>query len=606
MSTKKTGRKGKIRIGDTWNAITIIALSQNNPLKAIAEFVENSIDAKSTEITIIRGRKDGENYLRIIDNGEGIHKNEEGIPNFKYVATHVCDSIKRELKSKGAQGIQGEFGIGLLSFWTVGEELFMTSAGNDGKTYVMQMQKGSADYTINTKKTLVPLPGTELMIKPLLPGIRSLSGEKLQSYLASELRDRIKKSGVKITILDKTHHKQFVVVPRRYQGNLLHNLPAVESLAGSVYCEIYACNHSPDNHVELFRNGTRVFDSIERIDEFKCPPWNSGYLQGMIDVPFLNLTPGTRDGIIRDESFDQFLDAMTSLTEELLVYVGQQKESEAEKANAQILKTVQKAFKEAFLSLPREEYDWMEIYSGKKGDVPVSAVSRSNEQQMGMKADEEGQAELFVGEEKPVKEKMQFFDHAGPIHKLDISPRNAIIKIGESKKFKVVAKDRRKRKIEYGFDCRWNIVEGAGSLDPDEGEFTEFTAPEEPGLVRVRVDVSVDDKEFSAEAVITVTDELLKKGGDQTTGIHRGLPGYTFIHKPGQLWRSSFDEQNNLIVINSAHHDFIFAKRVKTRKLRYICRLFSKELVKANFPGVSNDEVLERMVELSIHVEDNL
>ena len=38
---------GKLRIGDDWNAIRIIALSQSNPLKAIAEFVENSIDAKA-------------------------------------------------------------------------------------------------------------------------------------------------------------------------------------------------------------------------------------------------------------------------------------------------------------------------------------------------------------------------------------------------------------------------------------------------------------------------------------------------------------------------------------------------------------------------------
>ena len=37
---------GKLRIGDDWNAIRIIALSQSNPLKAIAEFVENSIDAQ--------------------------------------------------------------------------------------------------------------------------------------------------------------------------------------------------------------------------------------------------------------------------------------------------------------------------------------------------------------------------------------------------------------------------------------------------------------------------------------------------------------------------------------------------------------------------------
>ena len=44
---KRNGAGGNLRIGDSWNAITIIALSQSNPLKAIAEFVENSIDAKA-------------------------------------------------------------------------------------------------------------------------------------------------------------------------------------------------------------------------------------------------------------------------------------------------------------------------------------------------------------------------------------------------------------------------------------------------------------------------------------------------------------------------------------------------------------------------------
>ena len=142
MVTKKAGKKssknsasGKLRIGDDWNAINIIALSQTNPLKAVAEFIENSLDANARNITIIRGREHGESYLRIIDDGDGIPRDEEGKPNFKYVATHICDSIKRQLKVNGARGIQGEFGIGLLSFWIVGEGVSLTSAGADGKTY---------------------------------------------------------------------------------------------------------------------------------------------------------------------------------------------------------------------------------------------------------------------------------------------------------------------------------------------------------------------------------------------------------------------------------------------------------------------------------------
>ncbi|MCX5901637.1 MAG: ATP-binding protein, partial [Proteobacteria bacterium] len=193
MTAKKAHlQKGKLRIGDNWNAITIIALSQSNPLKAIAEFVENSIDAKAHNITIVRGQERGDHYLKITDDGDGIHRTEAGLPDFAYVATHICDSIKREIKSKGAEGIQGEFGIGLLSFWTVGEELMMTSSGTDGRGYQMRMSKGDPGYTIHEKRSLLPLRGVELVIKPLLPGVRQFSGEKIQWYLASELRDRIR------------------------------------------------------------------------------------------------------------------------------------------------------------------------------------------------------------------------------------------------------------------------------------------------------------------------------------------------------------------------------------------------------------------------------
>ena len=95
---------GNLRIGDHWNAITIIALSQSNPLKAVAELVENSIDARAKSIVITRGKDKGQHYLRVKDDGEGVRKNADGEPDFHYVATHVCDSIKRHLKTYKVRG----------------------------------------------------------------------------------------------------------------------------------------------------------------------------------------------------------------------------------------------------------------------------------------------------------------------------------------------------------------------------------------------------------------------------------------------------------------------------------------------------------------------
>src|SRR5262252_379544 len=103
----KGSERGKLRIGDDWNAIRIIALSQSNPLKAVV---------------ITRGREHGGYYLEVKDDGDGVPHDPSGLPDLKYVATHMCDSIKRHLKTNGdGRGIQGEFGIGLLSFLTVGD-----------------------------------------------------------------------------------------------------------------------------------------------------------------------------------------------------------------------------------------------------------------------------------------------------------------------------------------------------------------------------------------------------------------------------------------------------------------------------------------------------
>src|SRR6266852_5653808 len=103
--TAKTPTRGNLRIGDHWNAITIIALSQSNPLKAVAELVENSIDARAKTIVITRGKDKGQHYLRVKDDGEGVRRNADGAPDFHYVVTHVCDSIKRRLKAQGAVGL---------------------------------------------------------------------------------------------------------------------------------------------------------------------------------------------------------------------------------------------------------------------------------------------------------------------------------------------------------------------------------------------------------------------------------------------------------------------------------------------------------------------
>ena len=61
-----------------------------------------------------------------------------------------------------------------------------------------------------------------------------------------------------------------------------------------------------------------------------------------------------------------------------------------------------------------------------------------------------------------------------------------------------------------------------------------------------------------------------------------------------------------LIVVNSGHRDFVFATHSRSLQLRYLVRLYVKELVLQNFVGLPADQVTERIIELSLYVEEKL
>src|SRR5208337_3509302 len=136
-----------------------------------------------------------------------------------------------------------------------------------------------------------------------------------------------------------------------------------------------------------------------------------------------------------------------------------------------------------------------------------------------------------------------------------------------------IARDRARRRVEADLKFAWNRLEGEGVLEPIDGEITTFRAGSEPGLTRVELTVSQGDVVCRAEAQITVTASLLGRtqGGDTT---YQGLPGYTYHKAAGELWRSRFDAERNLVV--------------------------------NNFVGIAPDQLLERLLELTLYSEENL
>ncbi|MFO8064815.1 MAG: ATP-binding protein [Spirochaetia bacterium] len=635
----KDRSSGKLRIGDHWNAIRIIALSQTNPLKAIAEFVENSIDAKARNVSIVRGKHKGEQYLKVVDDGEGV-------ADFHYLATHIGDSIKRKLKEKGQSDLQGEFGIGLLSFWTVGEELVLTSKAADGAVKRLHLVKDDPGYSIRDSRELFDQPGTTLHIAPLLSGVRMLSGEKIQSYLASELRDRIRKSGVSIRIIDRGARKELAVEPRRFTGQLLHELPEVRSPYGEIIVELYLTVPGSGAGVALYKQGTRVLADITATEAFRRPPWTTGYVEGIIDASFLQLTPGTRDGVVYDAAFDGLVEALAHVEEELSTAIEERRRAEEEEASRTMLRRITRAFKEAFAMLPSDEYGWLGVRggdarsggsgsgsgsgpagaagpggSGDEGEEGTAGGASAGEDGTagGGESEAESRADSAVGgvalaetqqSQHGDESRQEFFEFPGPLYRLDIRPASARVPVAGRRKLHAVPRDRSKRTIDADVEISWYIEEGHGTLDTYEGEFAAYLAPPEPELAVVvataRAGEGEEEIEVEAKATLTVTASLTGAKGGESPLAKQGLPGYTYRYAPGELWRSTYDVDRSLITVNTGHADFVFASRRSATKLRYVARLFAKEIVLANFPGASREELLERMVELGLYMEQNL
>ncbi|MFO1499666.1 MAG: hypothetical protein U1G07_14945 [Verrucomicrobiota bacterium] len=472
----------------------------------------------------------------------------------------------------------------------------------------MHMRRGEPGYAITERRSLIAEPGTELLIKKMLPGIRQLSGEKIQWYLASELRDRIRKSGVQIRVVDRTARAEFNVEPRQFEGRLLHHIG--KTIATELYCELYLTAPAAGNAVGLYRQGTRVLENLAHLGELNRSPWTSGYLQGIVDAPFLNLTPGTRTGLLQDEFYVRFLKELEPIEQELRSLIEEQQRAEEERTSREVLRTIQRALREALLALPAEEYDWFQVHGNqeKRSAAPGPGAS-SDPASVEAAADSEAPegAALVLAESPPEEEpaQKQFFEFAGPLYSVRIAPSSSTLPVCQARLFRAVARDRARRLVEQDLTFEWEILEGQGMLEDPSRETVVFSALQEPGLVRVKVTVRQGELVCTAEALITVTDTLVP-GTQLKETTKQGIPSYTFQKAPGELWRVRFDVDQNLIVINNGHRDFVFASRHQTLKLRYIARLFAKELVLKNFPGVPQSELLERLIELSLYTEEHL
>jgi len=587
----QAGATGTLKIGDQWNAITIIAHSQTHPLKAICEFTENAIDAGAMHVRISRRRAQGKTFLEVADDGRGVAPDESGEPDFERIATHLCDSMKRHLDAAQRRGVHGEFGIGLLSFWSLGEELRMVSGGPRGLRE-LRLVRGERRYEIRPVKSRLVTGGTRVIVGPLLEATKNLvTGEKVARYLSAELRDRIRRSGATIEVIDSVARKQIAVVPREFDGDRLEIPRRYPTPLGDINVEVYVRGEQAAGEpgIAVCKDGTRVLKDVTELLPFQHAPWTDRRLEGLVDFEPLTLAPGTRSGIVPDAALDALVEAAAAIEDDIREALASREQAEAERASRQLLKQVHKAFASALAELPAEEYLFFDIPKaapalqgrpGVAGDLPAEGESGAR------KAGSAAPRPLLAAD-------------PGPLAAVRVSPRTPRRQPNESCLFSATARDAMGIPLAGGVAFTWRIVAGSAAIATDGAACR--VASSSVGIVTVGVTARQGEIEVTDQVELKFVDDPL---ADAAGG--RGLPGYRLEAEHGQPWRSRYDTAKNEIVINSAHRDFLASRSAAARHRRYIGKLYAKEVVLTNFPHESPAEVMERLIEVTLRTEDAL
>jgi hypothetical protein len=122
---KASARSLLLRPADPFDLIRWLARSQSDPRKAIAELVQNSIDARARRVTVERRRVRGRPALVVRDDGGGVLPTLGREEALRFIATNIGASRKRNLSAEERRRlvITGQYGVGLLGFWSVGHRM---------------------------------------------------------------------------------------------------------------------------------------------------------------------------------------------------------------------------------------------------------------------------------------------------------------------------------------------------------------------------------------------------------------------------------------------------------------------------------------------------
>jgi hypothetical protein len=614
MPVKSASSSLKLKPADPFDLIRWLARSQSDPRKAVAELVQNSLDAKARRVTIERRRVRRAPALVIRDDGEGIIPALSREEALRAIATNIGHSRKRGLspRERHDEMVAGKYGIGLLGFWSIGHRMDIRSRVGGGDVWALRMVEDQERAELVGDRMAFEAADTftEIVIGELHESAqRMLSGRRLNDYLSSELRGMLLATGATLEIRDGLARglaeRTFVVVPRRFVGERL-GVPETAPVEGypPAKVELYLARGEDRAAIEVSCAGTLVADDVAALgsEAFGRSPWTGRGLTGLIEFPAFEVPPGTRRGVVPDAAAVAFARAMAAyapFVEEELSRLERERQATTSR---QLLGELRRALRGLRSRLPQYELPKVEESSSDPGTAAAADTGGTAPEGLALSPDGQlAEPDDTDGAKNVPEEELPSLFPPGPLHEVRILPAEIAVQAGRERRVQAIAVDIDGRRVSDDMIFAWSSDHEAVTIVGDGMRpLVRALADARPGL-RSAISVVATQAACRAEDSASV---LIADRPAAPTDLAAGVPEPELVDDSTGRWRSRFDGQR--WQVNASHDDYIALRGESRTRLRYLLALFAKEVAFRAHGVPGSEEALESLVEILAHAERNL
>lgn len=589
----------RLQPADAFDLIRWLARSQSDPRKAVAELVQNAIDANARAIVVERRKRGRRSALVVRDDGDGIRPHEDRETALRYIATHIGRSHKRNLspRERHEQIVAGQYGIGLLGFWSIGHRMEIRSRVAGSATWLLRLVEDEPRAEVLAAPSLIDAAPTvtEVAVSELhAAALRPLAIRRLAEYLGAELRGPILATGVAIEVREYDVRgavaDRAAVVPRRFEGVRL-DVPSPIAVPGfaPVVLELYHAGSG--GAVELTCAGTVVADRVGDLAALGLDhdPWTDPALAGTIEFAAFAVPPGSRRGVTPDAAAAAFVEALGRVEPQVRAALDAQLEQRHAASERQLLAELRKALRGL-----RERLPHLELPATLAGRG-APAGERGSDPLAGEPAAGTGGTKPERGEpDEPVIEPQLL--PPGPVARLVTSPDTIRLWPGGARRVRAIATDVNGQTIAA--TTTWTASSADVRIEGDGTARTVSLAELAAGdAYTVTVVAEANGGVASVLADVVVVD------GPPEGGPGAGIPEPVLVDDAASGWRSRLTGRG--WEVNVGHADYRALATEPRSRLRYMVALFAKDLTVAS-THAANEAVLDQMIDVLAHAERNM